>query len=130
MRQNKKFQISVIIAGVLPVITSLLSGCGGGGYEANSGGVYIEPRSATLAPGQPQVFMGHSFEILAQGYKWEVKEGDRGGAITDVTDPQEIPPLHGAVTYTAPAAPGIYHLRLNPDPQIGDYSDEVTIQVR
>ncbi len=129
MRQNKKFQSIVIIAGVLPVIALLLTGCGGVDF-GNTGRVYIEPGSVTLAPGQTQVFTGHTTEFEISGCKWGVREGDRGGAITDISDPQETLSRPTAVTYTAPMTPGTYHLRLVLNPQFGDHSAEATIQVR
>lgn len=129
MRQNKKFQISVVIAGVLPVITFLLTGCGGSAGHGDS--IFIEPRSVTLSPGQIQIFSGGAIELPGQPYAWRLTEGDRAGSFTDIPDAQASLSRPTAVTYTAPVIRGIYHLRVSVNQDSpSDLTAEATIQVR
>lgn len=131
MRQNKKFQRCFVPVSVLPVIALLLSGCGGDSYSTVGASVSIEPRSVTLSPGQTQVFAGVVVEAYTSGFNWSVVEGDQGGTITNIPDPEEALRRPTAVTYTAPMTRGTYHVRLvyNP-PSFTDSSTDATIQVR
>lgn len=117
--------------GVLSSLALLLSGCGGGANHGESIGV--EPRSVTLSPGETQVFSGGSAENPGGPYYCRLREGDQGGNLVKVTNPRDLPlspPF--AVTYTAPATKGTYHLQVsvNQNYPDGSLTAEATIQVR
>ena len=125
---TKRVWQGIFLTGTLSLSLSLTAGCGG---AAHVSGVGIEPRSVTLSPGQTQVFTAGSLDIVYSGIVWRIVEGERGGSFVDVVNPQRPLAQPNAVTYTAPAAKGTYHLRASlVSNASGDNSAEATIQVR
>jgi Pectate lyase superfamily protein len=66
--------------------------------SSSASGVAINPKAATLAPGDALGFEATVSQLSSTTLTWSVEEGAAGGTITQ----------GGA--YTAPAAPGTYHV--------------------
>ena len=84
----------ILLGLVLAGMALCLGGCGLGG----SGSVTIDPTSVALVTGQSQVFSATITQCPGSKVEWSVQEGFEGGSITDEG------------VYTAPAAPGTYHV--------------------
>ena len=111
---------AALMPAALAMGTLALLGCGGGGYGGNGYGgtgtpaptpisVTVTPPNATLATANAQSFSatvsGGGGYASAQDVAWSIQEGlgsDKGGTLSNIT--------LTSVTYTAPAAAGVYHL--------------------
>jgi hypothetical protein len=95
----------------------LLTGCGGGGGgqpPTQEVGVTVSPAATTLTLREQKAFTAAVTGATNTGVTWTVQEGSAGGAVTT------------AGLYTAPAAPGTYHVVAN---SVADLSKSATATV-
>ena len=87
-----------------------LTGCGGGGGGNSPNdptgpvSISISPTTATLSPGDNQVFTATVTGTNNNAVAWEIEEGSEGGTITTLTA--------STARYTAPDVWNTFHIKV------------------
>ncbi len=103
-------------ANVAAVVLALLgSACARGAPVSVDGGITIAPLSVVLTPNAQQAFGASVVGLVNQAVVWSVKEGSTGGSIS------------ADGLYTAPAAPGRFHVL--GAAVAGPFAAEATVEV-
>jgi hypothetical protein len=112
---------------LLPYLAAAsLLGCGGNQGGNNLTFLDVTPATATVAP-SGTVDMIAFLPAATSDYTWTIQEGAAGGTLT--LGSSEGTTFHDRATYTAPAAPGVYHVHVTGHNAAGEYHSGSTVTV-